>query len=158
MYYCRQPTYLEIATNIPCGVRESDVVTTNTTPTVNISPSNGNVRYNANGVELNTNTWRISFASESSDSVTVDGGAVGENGESKDNLAESSQNEVNESLDSYRSIRALLDNDDGSSSEERSDDDNSPTATVTRSGRVSRAPGWHKNYDALALTKAEMGY
>ena len=32
------------------------------------------------------------------------------------------------------------------------------TATVTRSGRESRAPRWHKNYTALALTLEEMAY
>ena len=67
MYYRRQPTYLEIVTGIPCGVRESDVVTMNTTPTVNmenvseknlnknmsenVRNRNASVRYNENGIE-----------------------------------------------------------------------------------------------------------
>ena len=198
MLYRRQPTYLEVATGIPCGVRESDVVTTNTTPTVNsenVRNKNVSVKYDENGIEqvhtgleyVDTNSGTngnvrqersVSFAS--SDSMTSAGGtsaatagsvgtqllteSANESGLnlSEDNLADCSQNKNNESRDSYRSMSALLDDTDESGSDKSSDDDsltdNSPATTVTRSGRVSRAPGWHANFAALALTPAEMAY
>ena len=81
---------------------------------------------------------------------------------SEGHFEDRSQNRNNKSLDSYRNMSALLDDKEESGGDNGSDSGseskNLPTATVTRSGRVSRAPRWHANYAALALTPAEMAY
>ena len=126
MYYQRKMTEIEISSVVDSGVRESDMVTTNTTPTVTPDPS---------GTETETEIDPIED----------------ENKENED---------LNVTLDSYCSMQSLMDDDDETiENESETESDNLPEQeTVTRSGRVSRAPAWHNDYAALALTETEVEY
>ena len=137
MFYRRQPTLPEISVGIENElareVRESDCVTTNTTPTVNSNELKANDEPN-NLIEP----------------VTPE-----------------TPSEVNSTLDSYRSLGALVESDGDTDDDDDTDDsdeseaeetENEGLQTVTRSGRVSQPPGWLRDYAALALTKEEAGY
>ena len=115
MYYQRVPTALEIATGVDREVRESDgdFVTSNTTPTVNTS------------MEVSRN--------ESSSASST----------STDNASETGQlNQTNSTIESYRQMSSLLDDDKSSSvrdedSSIESGEETEPEVTITRSGRAS---------------------
>ena len=136
---------LEITSGVPSGVRESDEnvtpsenVTTNTTLTVNSSPGPQNLIGN-----ISTDEDKIAQGTEYM------------NASASSNLT---QNENNKSLESYRSMGTLVDNDEDKSKSEDEESDNTPVETVTRSGRVLQASAWHSNYAVLALTNVEMEY
>ena len=123
------------------------------------SGTNGNV---VAGVPGGSQRRSVSFASTPDDSMTSAGGtdnatdgSVGTMVHTEDtnefdlNLSEGhfkdrSQNRNNKLLDSYRNMSKLLDDEEESGGDNGSDSgsesNNFPTATVTRSGRVSRAP------------------
>ena len=81
------------------------------------------------------------------------------------------ENEMNDTLGSYCSMQSLMDNDEEVEDEaeeiNEAVDENEPEVenkvveaqeTVTKSGKVSKAPGWLDNYAVLALTEAERNY
>ena len=121
MYYQQQQIAIEIRTGVDSGVGES-MVTTTTTPTVTPSPS-------ANGTP--------SLSANSSVS----------------NRKSEGRHESMETLDSYRQMSALVDSVIESESESKNKEDagnviGSESATVTRSGRVTRPLRWHSSYEA----------
>ena len=163
MYYQRVPTALEIATGVDREVRESDgdFVTRNTTPTVNTSMKvGGNEDSNVSDDDNVSKVSRInnsdgnehsSASSSASSTSTTDASETGQ------------MNQTNSTIESYRQMSLLLDDDkSGSVQDEESSMDSheetEPEVTITRSGRASRQPRWMANYAVLALTKSEMQY
>ena len=85
MYYCQQPTYLEIVTCIPCGVRESDVVTTNTTPTVNAKNVSKNARENVSE-NVRSRTAKVIYDENGIEQVHIGLEYVGTSSDTNENV------------------------------------------------------------------------
>ena len=108
------------------------MVTSTTTPTVNLSPSPSPNQ----SVQKFHDSLGVSFDS-----------AVG-----------NEQNVSADSLASYRQMAAIIEIESKNESDEDELIEHEPSRMLTRSGRVSQLPRWHANYAVLALTKSELGY
>ena len=142
MYYRRQPTVLEMVTGIPSGVRESDsdIVTTDTTPTVDLrsnantvsdSEENKNENVSVGSTVRSPSTEKNNVSSgfdvHSLDTKNIirgnesSGSMESESSTSTATSSGTQNNMINESIKSYRQMSAPIDNDTSNEDEEEED-------------------------------------